>query len=65
MDETFFVVSFMAVSSEILKKNNNNKFLSNSFLAVKLTYTKIFVSSFSTSVLKRVTKEFIIIFSLL
>ena len=59
MDETFFAVSFMAVSSEIYKTDNKNKFLFNYFLAAKLTYTKIFVSRFSTSVLKRVTKEFI------
>ena len=46
MDETFLGVSFMAVSSEIYKTENKNKFLFNSFLAAKLTYTKIFVSRF-------------------
>ena len=40
MDETFFAVSFMAVSSEIYKTENKTKFLFNSFLAAKLTFTK-------------------------
>ena len=38
MDETFFAVSFMAVSSEIFKTNNKNKFLFNYFLLKNLLF---------------------------
>ena len=53
MDETFFVVSVMAVSFEIYKTDDKNKFYCKCFLAPKLTYTKIFFSCCSTLVSKK------------
>ena len=46
MDEIFLIVSFIAFSFEIYKTNDKNQFFSKSILAMKLTYTKIFVSQF-------------------
>ena len=59
MDENFFAVSFMAVSSEIYKTENKNEFIFNSFLAAKLTFTKIFVSRFLVEFLVRRVRVFV------
>ena len=40
MDETFFILSFMALSFEIQKTFNQNKFCSKLFLPTKLTFKK-------------------------
>ena len=56
MDEIFFVVSIMAVSFNVYKTNDKNKFFCKYFLVLKLTDTKIFFSRFSIS------KEFIYLF---
>ena len=41
MDENFFVVSFIAVSSEKYKANDNNKLFCKYFLVSKMAYTKL------------------------
>ena len=40
MDETFFILSFIAVSFEIHKTYYQNKFRSKLFLPTKFTFTK-------------------------
>ena len=60
MDETFFVVSVMAVSFEIYKTDDKNKVYFKCFFSSEVDlYKNIFFLLFNFGVKKVFTKEFI------